>query len=1009
MKDKIFILLLTFSSFFISAQDQLSQTKSEKLFQKGYELVTHANYGAARQVFTEYLETAPLTDARRGEAEYYVAFSALNLNHIDGEKLIDNFVTSYPASSKAATAYFDLGNFFYEEKNYTKASTYYKKAEFPSLTVEQQNEGHFKWGYSYFNLKKLNEALEQFNFIKNTSSGYAPAANYYSGFIEYSTGDYATALVDLKRAESSPAYAGVVPYLIANIYYKQRRYDDVIQYAASVKGRKDLVNADEFAMLLADAYYYKSDFQNAAAQYDQYLGDNPAKATSPLLFRAGFANYSLKRNKKALDYLSKSAAGKDSVSYYASYYLGILYLQEGEKPLAQNSFNIARRHAKDPALADEATFQYAKVSYDAGRAEQAITELEKYLADFPQSSHKNEAKELLAQAYVNGNNYHKAIEYIESLPSRNPQIEEAYQKATYLKGVEHFNKDEYELAVQNFEKSVRYPRDQKYLLLAHYWAGESYSAGRRYEDALRSYEKVLAMSSGIEPESFIKSRYGAGYAHYNLQAYDKALTSFREFTNRASKTDPNYADALVRLADCYYVSKQYPLAIETYNRAKTSGSLDQDYILLQTGVVYGIQRNYTASRDQLSTLVRSYPNSPYRDEAMFQRGQFDIEMGNYQAAVEGLSQLIRESPGSRFLPYAHMRRAASNYNLKQYAATIDDYARVISQFPTHPVAEEALLPLQEALNIAGRSGEFEKYLTDFKSVNPDNKNLEQIEFDTGKNLFFDQQYQPALTKLLAFTASYPESSRLSEARYYIAESHYRLKSFDKSLPVYLELANDNTFSMANRVEGRIAEILFNQGKFENAIIHFHKLARLATSKKEQYTAWSGLMESFYNIGSYDSSAAYAQTIIKGGAVNASAHNKASLYLGKNAMAKGDYETAQDEFLNTVNAAQDEFGAEAKYLIADILYKQKQYKQSYETLVSLTNDFSSYDEWVGNGFLLMADNFVAMENIEQAKATLESLAEFPLEKIQQSARTRLAEIEKAAVQKIQSDTTNTGDN
>ncbi|HYG03427.1 MAG TPA: tetratricopeptide repeat protein [Chryseosolibacter sp.] len=990
----LFLLTFFFLTYQTFSQHQLSQTKNERLFQKGYELITHAQYGAARKIFSEYLDNTTSGDPRRADARYYVAFSALSLNHTDGEKLIDQFVSDYPSSPRATTAYFDLANFFYDEKSYSKASVYYRKAEFGSLTSSQQNEGHFKWGYSYFNLKRFDEALEQFNLVKGSSSEYTPAANYYAGYIAFNNGDYEQSLKDLRKAESNASYNSVVPFMIASVYYKQGRYDDLIQYANSVKTRKVVANANEFSMLTAEAYYYRSDFRNAAERYDDYLGDNPAKAEAPLLFRAGFANYSLDQPKKAIDYLGRAAASKDSVKFYASYYMGILYLKQGEKNLAINAFDVARKNPTNEELAEEAAFQYAKLMYDVGKPEQAITDFEKFLSDYPASSHRNETKELLAQAYANGNNYHKAIEYIESLPSRNPQIEQAYQKATFLKGVELFNKDDYQSAVESFEKSITSPRDQKLLMQAGFWAGESYSAGGRYADALRHYERVLSMPSSIDPETYLKAKYGAGYAYYNLQNYEKALLNFRDFVNRSSRADADHADALIRLADCYYVSKEYAAAIESYNRARSAGSTDQDYIFLQTGTIYGIQRNYETARSQLTTLINSYPKSPYRDEALFQRAQFEIEAGRYQAAADGLSQLINDSPGSKYLPYAYMRRAASNYNLKKYDATISDYATVLSKFSTHPVAQEALLPLQDALNAAGKSGEFDKYLTAFKTANPDNKNLEQIEFDTGKNLFFDQQYENALIKLNAFVASYPASASLTEAKYYIAESHYRLDDFDKALSVYKEVVNDKTFSMINRVEGRISEILFSKGEFNEAITHYHTLERIATNKKEQYNAWAGLMESFYKIGLYDSSSTYATIIIEKGAVNASAHNKASLFLGKNAYAKGDFETAQDEFLNTVNAAQDEFGAEAKYMIAMILYQQKQFKASYETLISLTNDFSAYDEWVGKAYLLIADNFIGLENTFQAKATLQSIIDnFPLENIREQAKSKLVEIEK----------------
>lgn len=1008
----LFLLLLIYAGTpALHAQNQLSQSKAERLFQKGTGLVNHSNYGAARKVFSDFLNEASPTDPRRGEAEYYVAFSALSLAHDDGEKLIDNFIASNPFSPKAATAYYDLANFFYDQKNYTKATAYFKKVDFPALTQEQQSQAHFKWGYSYFNQKKLDEALDQFNFVKSFSSQYTPASNYYAGFIEYTKGMYAEALTDLQRAESNSSYASVVPYLIANVYYRQKKYDELLAYTTSLKNRTDIQNNSDLAMLTAEAYYFKGDYKNAVEAYEMFLQDNPAKAESSLLFRAGYSNYALNQIDKAISYLGKSAAAKDSVSYYSSYYLGILYLRKGEKPLALNAFDYARKYQKDKKLTEEAAFQFAKVSYDAGKPDQAIDEFEKFLKLYPSGGHTQETKELLAQAYVNGNNFHKAIEYIESLSSRSPHIDQAYQKATYLKGAELFNKEDYAAAAFNFEKSLNHPRDPQYVALAGYWAAESYSIARKFNEAISHYEKVLQNASSVEPELLLKTRYGLGYAHYNLQAYDKALVNFREFVNKGNRNTPNHTDGLIRLADCYYVSKQYNEALDLYLRARNIGSPDNDYVLLQSGVINGIQRKYAESRSQLTTLIQSYPKSQFRDEALFQRAQFDIEQGNSQAAIGGFSQLIREGANSKFLPYAYMRRAGSYFNLKQYDNAISDYVTIVKQFPTHPVAQEILLPLQEALNAAGKSDDFDTYLAQIKNANPENKGLESIEFETAKKLYFDQQYQKALSSLTTFLNTYPQSPRVPESRYYIAESHYRLKDYTKALPIYVALSHDPTFSFGSRVVARMAELQFRQGQYENAVQSFHQLEKLATNKKEQYNAWSGLMESFYLLAQYDSADVYARTIVERGAVNASAHNKASLYLGKTAFARGDYETAKDEFLNTLNAAQDEYGAEAKYTLAQIQYLQKDYKQSYQTLEELNNNFSAYDEWVGKSFLLIADNFVAQEDFFNARATLTSLIEnFPLQHVKDEAKRKLKEVETTELQKqkeAQADTLDNG--
>lgn len=983
-------LLLAPSTF---AQDQLSRGRSENLYKKGLELVSHTNYGAAREVFTQFLKQTPGPDTRRAEAEYYIAFCALNLGHSDGEKLIEDFIDDNPANPRSITAYLDLANFFYAEKNYNKASQTYGKVDFSALTHDQQAEGYFKWGYSYFNLKKLSDALAQFNIVKIQNSPYASAASYYAGIIEYGDGKYEDAYADLKRAETSTSYANVVPQLLANVLYKQRKYDDLISYELSLRSREgEISNYQEISMLAADSYYFKGDYKNAVTAYENYLAANKNKAAASLLFRAGHASYSLGNDDKAIDYLKIAAASTDSVGFYASYYLGIVYLKRGNKPFAANSFDHSRKYLQDKKLVEESTFQYAKVSYDLGKPDLAISEFERFLIGFPSSEYSHEVKELLAQAYVNGNNYNKAIEYIEALPRRSAGVDQAYQKATFLKGSELFNKEDLAGAVQYFEKSLAYPVAPNYVALSSFWCAEAYSIDRKFQEAITRYQKVVSLGTGAETEVLNKTRYGLGYAYFNLQQYEQALYNFKEYANKGTKSGPMYSDGLVRLADCYYVSKAYQDALTYYNRARAQNSPDDDYILFQTGVINGILRKYADARTQFTNLITNYPKSQYRDEAIFQRAQFEIEQGNYEVAANGLSQLIRDGAGSRFLPYAYMRRAASYFNLKQYDKTVSDYATIVKQFPTHPLAQQVLLPLQEALGLAGKGGEFENYLSEFKQANPENKNLEVVEFETAKTLYFDQQYQRAIASFNSFLSSYPESSRIAEANYYLAESFYRTRDLEKALRIYAQLSHDPSFAMTNRVVARIAEIEYRQGRYENSIEGYRRMERLAANKKEQFNAWSGMMEAFFLLAKYDSVDTYANIILVKGNINAGAQNKATLYLGKSAMARGNYDAAKDEFINTLNTARDEYGAEARYRLGEIFFLTKQHDQCYKTLVGIDSDFSAYEEWVGKAFLLLADNFVAMNNPFQAKATLQSLIDkFPLANIKEAAKDKLKKI------------------
>ncbi len=957
----------------------------------------HHQYGAAFLSFTKFLETQDPADPRTQEAEYAKAFCAVTLMHSDGERLMTDFVTRHAKHPKAVVAYYDLANFFYDEKNYSKASNYFSKVDFQLLGEEQSLVGRFRWGYCLFSQRNLLEALDQFNAVKATGGQYGPAASYYAGFIELSVGDYNNALIDFKRAEKSPSYATIVPPLMATTYQRMGKDDDLIAYVTPLLDKEGMP-VDDLSLLIAEAWFRKGNYGNAFQGYAEYL-DGRESASRPVYYRAGFAAWLLSKDEQAVQYLKQAASDADSLGMYASYLLGTVYLKRQEKPLALTAFETSKKFVQDPRLAEESLFLSAKINYDLAQPDVAIREFELVLEQFPQSVHTQEIKELLAQAYINANNVNKAMAYIESLPHRSAAVDRAYQKATYLKGTEYFNKEEYAQAASLFKKSLEYPLDGRIVTEASYWLGETYSIGKRYEEALPHYEKALT-TPGAPSALILPIRYGLGYAHYNLQHYDKAVISFREYVNKGSR-EPDYADGLLRLADCQYVLKSYSEALSSYRKVIDLKSIDSEYAHLQAGNILSIQRQFAQAESELS-LVANNAGSRYADEARFQLGQIELERGNYASAVNHFTTLINTAQVTRYVPYAYTRRASANYNLKNYSQTADDYIAVVQKFPAHPAGEDILLPLEEALRLSGRQEEFRNYLALYKQANPDAKGLEAVEFETAKNLYFNQQYQQAIDGLSAFMRNYPQSVHAAEAMYYEAESHYRLKDYPKSLDLLRKLATDNSFTMMNKVVSRMAELEFKLQHYDAAVASYSRLKQMATNKKEEHFALNGLMESFFLLASYDSADTYARKIQQLGNVNASALGKASLFLGKSAKARGDYDTAKDEFLNTFNNAQDEYGAEAKYLLAEVFYLTGDHKMCFETLISLNQDFAAYEDWVGKSFLLLADNYVATNEIFQAKGTLKSLIEnFPKPEVRALAAEKLKKIEKQELEKKES--------
>lgn len=990
-----YIFLLVFMLFvgITKAQNTLSQEPSQALYLKGLELIDKNNYAAARQIFEQYLDQSP-DGERAADAAYYIAFSALSLYHQDGEKLIEDFIRNNSNHPKAALAYLELGNFYFRQKNYNKATQYLSKVRLSQIGENKRDETRFKLGYAYFSQRQFDEAITFFDALKQQSGEYAPASNYYAGYIEYEQGNYQKAITDLERAEKDPAYKSVVPAMLADLYYKQGKYDELLAYSDRVLNSGTRVNQLDFYLLAAEAHVSKENYAKAVVYYDQYLDQIPNPAVD-IRYRIGYASFKAGDMEKAIENLKQAASNTDEVGVLASYYLGIAYLKTNNKLYAITAFDNARRNKYNATVSEEIAYQYAKLSYDLDRMEEAIVSARSFLKDYPDSEHKEEIGDLLSDAYLNSNNYNLAIEYIESLNAPNQRQQGVYQKATFLKGMELFNSGAYRQAIEYFDKSLRYPVDKKYKALAGLWAGEAYSVGRKYEEAIPYYQKALYTGITPEDEVMLKTRYGIGYALYNTKAYSKALEQFRTYVRYAEDKNQKdyYDDALLRLADCYYVSKQYGQALNYYRKAIAANSIDNDYAHLQAGIVQSIDGSSAKAIEEFDFIIKNNPQSRYLDDALFQKAQVNFEDGKYEKAVANFTDLIKRKPTSQFAPYAYMRRASSQYNLKNYDQSIQDYITVIERYKTHSVAEEALLPLQEVLNLQGRSGEFDKYLANYKQANPDKKGLESVEFETAKNQYFNLSYDKAIKSFKSFVSSYPASGKLPEAKYYIAESYYRLGKSEEALEYYNQLLAEGVFEPMSKILNRIGELEYNNGRYENATYFYYKLVDAARTKKEQYYAWAGLMESYFNLRKYDSVKYYADVILERGNVNISSQNKASLYLGKAAYEQGNFEVAKDEFLNTLNTAKDEFGAEAQYLLGKIFYEQEAYQKSIEALIELNNSFNVYKEWVGRSYLLLADNYIALEDYFQAKGTLRSVIEkFPLETYKKKAKAKLDEIE-----------------
>lgn len=982
-----FLLLVSYMSCF--AQNTLTYTHDSQTFRTGLELFHKAKYTAARHYFEKYL-ALNRNDLLSVESEYYLADCALQLFHLDGENKMNEFIQKYPSHPLAQQGLLSLATIYKAKKDYKKAISYYEKIDLDLLQQDQADEALFNTGYCYLNDKALDKALPYFNGLKSNENKYTYASAYYAGNIEFKQGSYDAALADFKKAQNNESYKTLVPYMVANILYRQKKYDELLSYTDTL-GKKgtEYKNQEEIHLLVADVYYRKKEFGKSIISADKYRATGK-ELPDDAQFRYAKSYYYTGKNDKAIDNFKRLVSRQDSVGQHVAYFLALTYLRDDNQAFAGPLLLQASSMTFSPEVQEESLFLYGKVSYDMGKFAEVISSLKSYRKKYPKGRFVQESNEILSDALLNTNNYTEALEYIESLPKRSNRIDAVYQKVAYHRAEELYNQNMPDSATVYFEKSQEFPYDKPLVAGANFWMGEIASKERDYKEAVEYYQKTQDVKQASNKDFFKMSYYGLGYSFYNQKMYDKAAANFKQFVDlKDQQSSKYYSDALLRLADCYYTQKKYSDALAMYEKALDLHNKENDYILLQKGLINGTMGNYEQADNFLFALTHNYPKSPYYETALFNKALFAIEKGDYKTSIEGLTMFIRERPGSTYVPYALERRAICNVNLKNDELAYNDYQTVLKEYPTSPVANAALQGIQEIMTKGGKNEEFLGVLEEFKTANPQKSDLESIEYESGKRLYFDQKYNETIKTLTKFLTSYPNSSFGYDANYYLADAHYRLGQNAEALPYYQKVLELNKGTYTNRSLFKVAEIQYVLGQYQEAMKYYKLLQSAAASKKEVANAYQGMMLSYFQTANFDSSFAYAQSIANSGYATSSGQNKAFLYMAKSTLAKGDTLKAIDYFVSTMNEAKDESGAEAQYITASLFYKQHKYKSSLNELFNLNESYSEYTSWVGKSFLLVADNYLALKENFQAKATLESLVKnFPDSIIVEEAKKKL---------------------
>ena len=867
---------------------------------------------------------------------------------------VTNWLTKNPKHPIKPLANYHLGEYYFYSKDTLKSKKYLSSVKPSDLTKGDKASYGYVYGLLKLDDGKYKDAKNLFQFARKNEFTSTVNLDYYEGFSDYHLGDRDAALQGFSKVEHTEEFGSSSKFFIAKMRLEKGEIDEVIGMAQNELSDDKTITNSGFNQLIGEAYALKNEEAKADAFFERAIELHPSKPSAALYYQAGVSKFKIGNEDLAIEFLTESGIRGGQYAQLSAFQLGRLHLKKQEFDKALSAY-IEASESDNEVIKEESYYQAAKINARLGNFTDAINYAADYLNTFEASEKKESMQNLIAQSYLRTSNFDLAIEHLTNTGITNRTQQEVYQKVTYQKAVLAFNDANFGESDQWFKESLKYPLDGSLKNAAYYHLAEIAMRNNRLDDAINYYKKQTV----INPIS----HYGIGYAYYNKQQYSEAIPHFSKV---GSEVDANIRlDAKVRLADCLYATKSYQLALDVYNGLTRETS--SAYLTFQRGMAL---KSLGKGSEAISMFGNIPAESRYKGQALFQSGMIKFESANFSEAQTYFSQVINNHSNSRFVVESLLNRGISKKNMGDLNGAKEDYETIVKTHVDSEVALNAILGLQELQQSGLKVQNLDKYIAQYKDANPKDGSLEFIEFEAAKRLYFDFSYQEAAEAFGAFLTNYPGSGSKIEAQYYQADSYYRIDDLVNAKPVFEELTFVRN-SYTGRILNRLGEVNKRLNSPEESEKAYKLLIDIDLTPKYTYNALQGLMFLYFDIEHYNDAITYASKIIEADWKPLNGDQEAMVFQARSWFLLGDVEKAKESY-ELLAETNDANGAEANYYLGLISHQAGDYEKSLDILFDLNANYGSYTQWVDKSYLLIARDYVAMDELFQAKATLRSI-------------------------------------
>jgi tetratricopeptide (TPR) repeat protein len=994
MKRILLILVVAFTSLHSFSQQPRIIDDPNAMFHQAKEYFQKEHYSLAYPIFKELELQVRETDRSNQalnvqEIRFYTIVCGLKQNEAAAVDKAKEFIDIEDNSARVEMMQFHLAEYYFRNKDFSKALTAYNEISVDNLSNRELADMKFHQGYAYFSQQNFASAKPLFDAIRQMPKdpNYIDA-NYYYGFISFYEKKYSDAQTAFRVVEEHPNYRDVVPYYVANIYLIQGQKDKALEYAEARLKKGSQFYDLELQQLVGHGYFEKGEYKKALPYLENYVNKSQ-KVSRTDLYELSYSYYMDKNYNKAIEGFKQLGGKEDSLAQHSMYLLGDAYLKTNQKANARNAFLFSASNSSNRGQKEIAVYNYAKLSYELGYQDVALTELRRFIDSFPSSAYQAEARDLLVGVLANTNNYKDALALLEAIDQPSENAKRVYPRILYGRATEYINDGMLVTANELLDKVLKDPYNAPVLPFTQFWKGEISYRLNNVDEAIRylfDYLKNPVSNGEINANN---AKYNLGYAFLKKENYRQSLGFFEQLVKTAQiNSSAMEQDAYIRSADCYYMLRDFKKALSMYDAALKFSWPTEDYALFQKAMVTGV----TSSAEKinlLKTVDRRFPTSSLVPDANMEIANTYMADEKFNEALPFYKNVISAVNNDALKPKAYLRSGIAYYNLNNNKEALNNYNALLKQFPNSPEAEAGL---ENARVIYIEEGRTSEYVSFAKSMGKEvsTSTEDSLAYAEAEVQFSNGNFNGALAKFEQYLQRFPEGKYSLEALYYKSEVYFNRKDWPKAAAGYEMVADrvPNKFGEKSLLQAARLNF-FDLKDYAKAEKYFTRLKDFASTQENKMEAMRGLLRSQYQLQKWTEATANAKELLA--QKNPTSDDKilANLAIARSFVINNQCDQAITYFRTVASLSKAAYGAEARYEIANCYFKQNQLKDAEKAAFEVINKSGSYEEWVTRSYLLLGDIYFAQKDYFNAKATYQSVVDnAKVETVRNEAKARL---------------------